>query len=344
MPVNTDIPGYLSDLGKQLHLRPLDQREILHELQSHIDDRVKDLMDASASHDEALEQALRDLGDSSRIARDLYEVHSRGSWYHTLLGILPHILLSLMFALHMWTSPGWVAFILVVALVISVSGWKMGRPRWTYPWIGYVLVVPVISWGLAMSSVALGAWSVITQWSLPLGVPIYFVSFVYIAVSLWLIIRFASRVAKPDWVMASLAALPIPFLAYWFFYFYSRDNVLQSAGQSLERVDSSAAVVFLILAAATAVFFRIGRRMVRVALLVITAPSMVVLAWVSYQGGPGYVAVFVFAALSLAALLSPALLDLRNDRTEQPATPHSPDGLSDQAGIPVEQTHGRSTR
>ena len=175
-------------------------------------------------------------------------------------------------------------------------------------------------------------------------VPIYFVSFVYIAVSLWLIIRFASRVAKPDWVMASLAALPIPFLAYWFFYFYSRDNVLQSAGQSLERVDSSAAVVFLILAAATAVFFRIGRRMVRVALLVITAPSMVVLAWVSYQGGPGYVAVFVFAALSLAALLSPALLDLRNDRTEQPATPHSPDGLSDQAGIPVEQTHGRSTR
>jgi hypothetical protein len=233
---------------------------------------------------------------------------------------------------------------LVVALVISVSGWKMGRPRWTYPWLGYCLVVPVISWGLAMSSVALGAWSVITHWSLPLGIPIYFVSFLYITVSLWLVIRFASRVARPDWVMASLAVLPIPFLAYWFFYFYSRDNLLQSAGQSLEKVDSSAAIVFLILAAATAVFFRIGRRMVRVALLIITAPSMIVLAWVSYQGGPGYLAVFVFAAVSLAALLSPALLDLRTGDAERSSMPDGPDGASDQAMLPVEQTSGSSAK
>jgi len=334
--------GYLSGLGRQLHLRPLERKEILHELQSHIDDRARELMDAGAPYEEALEQALRDFGDSGRIARGLYEVHSRGSWYHTLLGILPHILLSLMFALHLWTSPGWVAFMLGVAMVISVFGWKMGRPRWTYPWLGYCLVVPVISWGLAMSSVALGAWSVITHWSLPLGVPIYFVSFIYIAVSLWLVIRFVSRVAKPDWVMASLAALPIPFLAYWFFYFYSRANLLQSQGQSLEKVDSSAAVVFLIVAAATAVFFRMGHRMVRVALLVITAPSMIVLAWVSYQGGPGYVAVFIFSAVSLAALLSPALLDIRSGDAEPSPAPGRLAPNSDRGGLQVEQTSGSS--
>ena len=339
--MNADPGRYLGELSRQLHLRAPEQSEILSELRSHVDDRVKELMDAGAPYDEALEQALRDLGDSSRIARGLYEVHSQGSWYHTLLGILPHVLLSLMFALHLWTSPGWVAFMLVVALVISVWGWKMGRPRWTYTWLGYCLVVPVISWGLAMSSVALGAWSVVAHGSLPLGVPIYFASFIYIAVSLWLVIRFASRIAKPDWVMASLAVAPIPFLAYWFFYFYSRDNVLQSAGQSLERVDSSAAVVFLVLAVATAVFFRIGRRVVRVALLVITAPSMIVLGWVSYQGGPGYLAVFAFGAVSLAALLSPALLDLRSGGRKRSPAPKGVERPSDQAGLPVE---GSSTR
>ena len=148
---------------------------------------------------------------------------------------------------------------------------------------------------------------------LPLSLPIYAASFVYIGFSLWLVIRFLSKVARPDWVMASLAVLPIPFLAYWFFYFYNG-----AAGrQPLQEVDTSATVVFLILAAATAVFFRVGRRLVRVALLVITAPSMLILAWLSYQGGPGFVALFLFSAVSMALLLSPALFDVRRSRMEQ---------------------------
>ena len=150
--------------------------------------------------------------------------------------------------------------------------------------------------------------------SLPLGIPIYVACLAYIAFSLWIVIRIVSKVARPDWVMASLAVLPIPFLAYWFFYFYNGGGALESSGPPLHEVDSSAAVVFLILAGATAVFFRIGRRLVRVALLVITAPSMVILAWFSYQGGPSYVALFTFSAISLALLLSPALFDLKEDR------------------------------
>ncbi len=109
---------------------------------------------------------------------------------------------------------------------------------------------------------------------------------------------------------------PIPFLAYWLVYFYSRGETLQTSGLRLQEVDARAAVVFLIIGAATAAFFRIGRRLVRVAVLVITTPSMIILAWVSYQGGPGYVAVFLYAAVSLAVLLSPALFELRADDAE----------------------------
>ena len=51
----------------------------------------------------------------------------------------------------------------------------------------------------------------------------------------------------------------------------------------------------------------------------------IILAWLSYQGGPGYVMVFLFSAISLAVLLSPALFDLKDSRknrgAEQPVLP-----------------------
>jgi hypothetical protein len=304
------VRGYLSELGAHLHLPPSQEGEILQELQGHLEDRAQELADSGISIDAALNQAMREMGESRAIANGLYEVHSRRSWYHAGLAALPHVLLSLMFALHIWTAPIWVSLLLGIALIISVLGWRAGRPTWTFPWLGYCLMVPLISWGLAMSAVGYGAWGIITNGSLPFGIPIYLGSLLYIGVSLWIVIRVVSRVARKDWLMASLTVLPIPFLAYWFLYFYDNEFFTPSGervGQSLQEVDSSAAIVFLILAIATAVFFRVGRRAVRVALLVITAPSIVILAWVSYQGGVGQMAVFGFAALSLIVLFAPAL-------------------------------------
>jgi hypothetical protein len=313
--------GYFNSLSKRLHLEAPAEEEILEELQAHVQDKAQELIGAGVPSEAALNSALDDLGASDSVASQFYAVHSRGSWYHTALAVLPHVLLALMFALHLWTAPMWVALMLVVALTISVFGWRKGRPRWTYPWLGYCLVVPIVSWGLAMSAVGYGAWRVLTQGSLPFGFHIYLACFIYVAFSLWVVIRVVSQAARPDWVMASLAVLPIPFLAYWFYYFYSVDGNLPANGLSLQEVDSSAAIVFLILAAATAIFFRIGRRLVRVALLVITAPSMTVLAWFSYQGGPDFVALFVFSAVSLALLLSPALFDLKEHQPQQDSLP-----------------------
>ena len=313
--------GYLSDLRRHLHLEPREGEEILQELRTHVEERTQELIDAGVSPREASNRALDSLGASSKIASQLYQVHSRGSWYHTALAVLPHLLLALMFGLHLWTSPGWVVLMLSVALMVSIFGWRMGRPRWTYPWLDYCLVIPIVSWGLAMSAVSYGAWAVVSRGSLPFDIPIYLASFAYFVFSLWLVIRIVSKVARPDWVMASLAILPVPFLAYWFFYFYNSRDALDSTVLPLQEVDSSAAIVFLILAAATAVFFRIGRRLVRVALLAITAPSAVVLAWLSYQGGPGHVAVFLYSAVSLALLLSPALFDIKDNQPQQHLVP-----------------------
>ncbi len=309
--------GYLNDLSRQLYLEPPKEREILDELKGHIEDSATELIEAGTPSHEAHTLALHQLGASKSLARKLYEVHAQSTWPHTVLAVLPHLLLALMFGLQLWTTPGWIILMLVVATVISIFGWSKGRPTWTYPWLGYCLVAPLVSWGLAMSAVVYGAWSILTRGTLPLSMPIYLVCFAYIAFSLWVVIRIVTRVVRRDWLMASLAVLPFPFLVYWFIYFYDRTD-LKSMNLGLHDVDNIAAIVFLILAAATAIFFRIGRRLVRVALLAITAPSMVVLAWLSYQGGRGYMAMFVFLALSLLLLLAPALLDRKINRSSEP--------------------------
>lgn len=314
--MTSEVRGYLGALAKHLHLATPDEREILHEIRDHIEDSANDLIDEGIPSDDAFTYVINDLDDSRNIARNLYTVHSRGSWHHTALAVLPHILLSLMFALGLWRAPGWLFLALVAATTISVFGWKKGRSTWTYPWLGYCLVAPIVSWGLAMSAVGYGAWGVVTRGVLPLDVPIYIVSFVYIAVSLWVVVRIVSRVAQRDWVIASLTVMPVPFLGYWFLFFYGQKEMVISSSYR-QGVDASATIVFLLLAIATAAFFRIGHRIARVALLFITVPSMCVLAWMSYQGGPGYLAVFTLSAMSLAVLLGPALLDHAPRRREK---------------------------
>ena len=325
----SEMHGYLVQVARDLHLESGKRAEILNELKTHIEDRAHELVQEGKSSEDALRHAVDGLGPSQALAQGFYAVHSRGPWRHTALAVLPHILLALTYAYHLWTNPFWVGAMLAVALATSVVGWRKGRPSWAYPWLGYSLAAPMVSWGLAMSAVGYGAWSVLTRGSLPLSVPIYIASFIYISFSLWIVIKFVSKVVRPDWVMASLAILPIPFLAYWFFFFYSWGFQSQTNTDQLKEVDSSATIVFLILAAATAVFYRVGRRLIRVALLLITAPSMIVLAWMSYQGGRGYLAVFTFAGISLAVLLSPALFDLKGTRVGPAARPSdmTPSGM-----------------
>ncbi len=263
---------------------------------------------------EAVGQALKGLGQTRGLAQNMYAVHSRASWRDTIIAVIPHLLFSLLFAFHLWTKVFLVAILLLATALISLRGWKNGRPSWTYPWLGYCLLAPVVSWVLALVALAYGAWTLVTQGSMPLGIPIYLASLIYIPLSLWVMLSIFFNVIRRDWLLASLASFPFPFLAYWLFYFNSRGIVFEPESASLRDADTSMALVFLILAVSTAIFFRVGRRLVRVALLVIATPLMILIAWGSYQGGPGYPAVFLFSLASVLLLLTPALLEQRIEK------------------------------
>ncbi len=305
------LRSYLHDLGRQLHLDHNSETEILRELQTHVQDMTQELMDQGVSQDEAIERAMQKLGKPKRLAQEMYGVHSSASWKDTIVGVLPHILFSLLFAFHLWTRVGLVVALLMATALVSLRGWKNGRPNWTYPWLGYSLLAPVVSWVLALVALGYGAWSLIIKGTLPLGIPIYLASLIYLPFSLWIIVSILRNVIRRDWLLASLTTFPFPFLAYWLLYLNSRDKVLESGGTSLKDADANTALVFLLLAISTAIFFRIGKRLLRGALLVLTTPPIIIMAWLNYQGGPGYLVIFLYAIVSVILLLIPALLEPR---------------------------------
>ena len=250
---------YLQDLERQLHLERPERSEILFELRHHIEDNARELMDEGITADDAFSSSIEDLGGTKSLARRLYEVHSQGTWHHTALAVLPHLLLSAVFGLGWWRAPLWVSVLLIVAVAISVYGWTTGRPAWTYPWLGYSIIAPIVAWGLAMTALGYGAWGVLTQGSLPLSSPIYIASIAYLAASLWVIFRIVSRVASLDWVLASLTIFPLPFIIYWTYFFYPGSGAPHLDAQGLHAVSASAAIMFLAVAVATAIFLRVGR-------------------------------------------------------------------------------------
>jgi hypothetical protein len=149
---------YLSDVARHLHLAPTDQDDILTEIRDHIEDSARELMDEGLPADAAISYAIDGLGRPQSLAEQMYSVHpTRGSWYHTAVAVLPHICLFVLFAFGLWATPGLLVILLGASLVISALGWKKGRPSWTHPWLGYTLIAPIVSWGLAMSAVGYGA-------------------------------------------------------------------------------------------------------------------------------------------------------------------------------------------
>ena len=312
-----ELGSYLNNLGRQLRLDAVRQGEILAELGAHIEDRVRELQGRGISHEEALEQAIDELGNPKEVAGGMYSVHSIGSWREVVLASLPHVLLAFLFALHLWSRIIWIVLLLTLSTFVTLQAWRSGKPKWTYPWLGYAIAAPAISWILALASLGYGGWMFFTQGTLPLGIPLYIAILVYLPISLWLVLRIATRLVRQDWLLVSLAALPLPFLASWFFFVHWRGGLLTSSAQRVEEHASDAALVFLALAVTTAIFFKVGQRSLRIALLVVTAPILAALAALAYQSNPNSLPVLLVAFATVVFLISPVLLDTRTTRQEQ---------------------------
>ena len=290
----TVLSNYLESIRDNLRLDRSSEKEVIQELETHIEDEVQELRESGLSEEEAADTCLTFLGSAKMVARQIYEAHSQGSWTQALLAATPHILFGLLFALNWWQGVGWLLGMLVLILIMAVYGWWRGKPAWLFPWLGYSLL-PVVAAALLLLYLPEG-WS----W-----VAILF----YLPLALWLLYSITVRTIKRDWLYTSLMLLPLPTIVGWF---VAIEPVNQLSGHWLQRMQDFApwiGLTFLALGVTVATFIRVRKRWLRVSVLVVS--GMITLTMVAYyaEGRLSIPAFMILMVVMLLVLLSPALVE-----------------------------------
>ena len=310
-----EVRNYLYAMTCKLHLDPSEKDRILEELVGHLEDKVAELEGRGLDHQTALARAVEDMGSPNIVARGLYEVHSPGMWRDVLLATIPHFLLAAFFALHLWSHYFLVSLLLIVIAFVTWRNWRAGSPsKWSYSWMGYSLAAPALSWLLALITIGYGAWTLLTTGELPFNVVLFFLLIGYVPFSMWIIASVLFKVIKRDWLLASLTALPFPFLTSWILFLNWQGGLWSNQAERMQDSDTSRAFIFVAMAVTTAVFLKLGPRLLRIVLLTVTTSILVVITAASLPVSLNVLAVVLMVIASLAFLLCPAMLESTLDR------------------------------
>jgi len=290
----TVLSNYLDSVRGNLRLDRSSEKEVIRELETHIEDEIKELKESGLSEEEAASTCLSLLGSAKMVARQIYEAHSQGSWAQALLAATPHLLFGLLFALNWWQGVGWLLAMLVLILVMAVYGWWRGKPAWLFPWLGYSLL-PVVAAALLLLYLP-RSWS----W-----VAVIF----YLPLALWLLYAITVRTIKRDWLYTSLMLLPLPTIAGWFIAIEPINQLSQHWLQRMEDFAPWIGLTFLALGVTVATFIRVRKRWLRVSVLVVS--GLITLTMVTYyaEGRLSILSFMILMVVMLLVLLSPSLVE-----------------------------------
>ncbi|GBD10808.1 hypothetical protein HRbin23_00458 [bacterium HR23] len=309
--------AYLHDLRRRLRIAPSKAQEILRELEAHLEDRTAELMEMGLPRDQAVRQALHELGDTRLVAREFYAVHARAPWPTTALAALPHVVASLVFLTHGWASPGVVAGLLAGATVISMLAWRRGQPEWVYPWMGYALVLPFTA-GLAVALALVGGVvDAIRGRVAPLDPPVYWAMLALLPGVIWFLSSLIGRFLARDWLYLTIALLPFPFLAGWGAFLQEHGGPFAYDATWLRWSAGPTALAFLGLAGLTTTVYRLGARHLKVGAIALGLPVLALFLAMSYTPSPFTAPGLTALVLALLVLLLPPWLDWRRSRREE---------------------------
>jgi len=285
---------YLNSVIDNLRLDPSSKGEVIDELETHIEDRLRELRESGLSEEEAARSCMEQLGSAKLVARQLYEAHSQGTWRQALLASMPHLLFGLLFALNWWQGISWLMVMLVLVLSMAVYGWWHGRPAWLFPWLGYSLL-PVMVAGLLLLYLPRG-WS----W---LAVALY------VPLALWLLCSIIVQTIKRDWLYSSLMLFPVPIVIGWFLAVEREGRFPEYSVEHLQDFAPWIGLSFLTLAAAVATFIRLRQRWLRIAILIVS--GLITLTIVAYyaDGRLGLPTFSLLILVMFSIFLIPALLE-----------------------------------
>ncbi len=292
--MTTALSHYLDSVRENLKLDRSLEREVIQELETHIEDELAELKEAGLSEEEAAKTCLNLLGSAKLVARQIYETHSQGSWTQALFAAMPHLLFGLLFALNWWQGIIWLLGMLVLVLGVVVYGWWRGKPAWLFPWLGYSLL-PVVSAGLLLIYLPAGwDWLAIV---------------IYIPMALWLVCAITVKTIKRDWLFSSLMLLPLPVFIGWLLAVEPWSEFSEYWLQRLQDFGPWIGLSFLALAATVITFIRLRKRWLKVALLVISGLITLTLVAFYADGRLSIPALLMLIIVMLILLLSPALVE-----------------------------------
>jgi len=267
--VATSLSSYLNSIRDNLRLEPSSEKEVIDELQAHIEDKLQELREAGLSEEEAANTCVRLLGSAKLVARQLYEAHSQGNWRQTLLASMPHLLFASLFALSWWRGTGWLLIMLVSVLAMAVYGWLLYLPK-GWSWLAILLYLPLASWLL---------YSVTVQ------------------------------TIKRDWLYCSLMLLPVPTIIGWFLVVEPGGKFAEYWLERVHNFAPWIGLSFLALAVAVALFIRLRQRWLKVAVLVTSGLLTLIMVACYAEGRLGLSALLVLIVVMLGLVLIPALLE-----------------------------------
>ena len=305
-----ELTDYLHSLARRLHLEPGESQDIMLELEGHLEDKAAELESQGMDREAALQVAMRGMGAPEVVASGMYKVHSPGVWRDVLLATVPHFLLAALFALHLWSHYFLVTLLLIGIALVTWRNWRAGNPsKWSYSWMGYTLAAPTLSWLLALITLGYGGWTLVTTGQLPFNVILFVLLIGYVPFSMWIVFGVVRKMIRRDWLLASLTALPFPFLTSWVLFLDWQGGLWTDHAERMQSTDTARAFIFLGLAVTTAVFLKVGPRLVRIGLLTLTTAALVIITAASLPVSLSGLAVLMMIVASVVFLLSPAMLD-----------------------------------
>jgi len=260
------LSHYLETVRSNLSLDLAEEREIVSELETHIEDRVEEMEEAGLSEEAAATKCLSLLGSAKVVAHQLYEAHSQGSWKQALLASSPHLLFGLLFALNWCNRPIWLTAMLVLIFGTTLYGWRHGKPTWVFPWLGYSLL-PILIAGICLRYLPL-VWSL---WVIPF----------YFMLAMWWLGYIVVQTLKRDWLFSALMLLPLPVITGWFLVVAPEGRASASSLQRLYDYTPWIALTFVALALTIIAFIRLRRRWLKTAFLIVS--GLLTLGMVAYH-------------------------------------------------------------
>ena len=305
---------YLDSVRKSLRLEPSDEREVLSELETHIEDKLQELKEAGLSEEEAAKSCVEVLGSADMVADQLYEARSQGTWRQALLASMPHLLFASLFALNWLQGSDWLIFMIVLTLSLAgmlllfphrtVYRWFQGKPTWLFSWLGYSLL-PVATAGFLIIGLP-------QEW-------LWLAVVIYVPLTVWLLNRFAIQNLRKDWLYNSLMLLPMPIVIGWFLIVKPEAEL---SNYTLQRVHDYSFLIglsLLAMAATVTIFIRLRQRRFRWVTLLIS--GLVTLNMVFYfdNGRLSPPTTIFLVLLMISLLLGPALLERKVKSRKRPA-------------------------